>query len=203
MAMHLAYEKLQLTHWEISGKTTKKFWKKTSNTMIAIHSLWKFKEFQSVKSKWLSIRTSPVSCKLVETVAVGNYFNLLIPIVAAASDETWLTEWVNEWMSEWLDWLTDWLLDWRPHVFTWFPHDGQVKSKVKENQVQDQDQIETAKIHWSKKKKPGSRQKKKKNTRKMEPQRECLVEKCWLGCGLRRVKPKIWRAVWAIPMAKE
>lgn len=69
-------------------------------------------------------------------------------------------------MSEWLDWLTDWLLDWRPHVFTWFPHDGQVKSKVKENQVQDQDQIETAKIHWSKKKKPGSRQKKTKKYEK-------------------------------------
>jgi len=41
-----------------------------------------------------------------------------------------------------------------------------VKSKVKENQVQDQDQIETAKIHWSKKKRNRAGEKKK-----MEPKR--------------------------------
>jgi len=38
-----------------------------------------------------------------------------------------------------------------------------VKSKVKENQVQDQDQIETAKIHWSKKKRNRAGEKKKWN----------------------------------------
>lgn len=61
-------------------------------------------------------------------------------------------------------WLTSWLADWRPHVFTWFPHDGQVKSKPKSaSPVNVEAQREgssngngngngsSRKIHWSKK----------------------------------------------------
>jgi len=61
-----------------------------------------------------------------------------------------------------------------------------VKSKVKENQVQDQDQIETAKIHWSKKKRNRAGEKKKKwNPNGM------LGGKVLTGLRVKEKKPRV------------